>query len=353
MRQYHHQCTTQCYLRWDHPREYGENSARCPLEQTHAGPSPRIRGKCSTPPNTADEPGTIPANTGKMRSCPCSTSGTGDHPREYGENRDSVTISNPGDGPSPRIRGKYRSARRQTRRLGTIPANTGKIWSPRRLVGVMEDHPREYGENTVVGGCVGQDVGPSPRIRGKYGFPGVADLLLGTIPANTGRIRPSHSVVLRVRDHPREYGENIVMSMDFIGQFGPSPRIRGEFFDRCSVVERLTDHPREYGENPLPELSRLERLGPSPRIRGEFSSMKSKIGGSGTIPANTGRIGAGDGYISLLPDHPREYGENVRLILMLSGGQGPSPRIRGEFQTVGIAGHQEGTIPANTGRIWS
>ena len=312
MRQYHHQCTTQCYLRWDHPREYGENSARCPLEQTHAGPSPRIRGKCSTPPNTADEPGTIPANTGKMRSCPCSTSGTGDHPREYGENRDSVTISNPGDGPSPRIRGKYRSARRQTRRLGTIPANTGKIWSPRRLVGVMEDHPREYGENTVVGGCVGQDVGPSPRIRGKYGFPGVADLLLGTIPANTGRIRPSHSVVLRVRDHPRE-----------------------------------------YGENPLPELSRLERLGPSPRIRGEFSSMKSKIGGSGTIPANTGRIGAGDGYISLLPDHPREYGENSRAPLMSSTSDGPSPRIRGEWCIICPHMQRGGTIPANTGRITS
>ena len=247
MRQYHHQCTTQCYLRWDHPREYGENSARCPLEQTHAGPSPRIRGKCSTPPNTADEPGTIPANTGKIGSGSPLPARPGDHPREYGENATTAANSGVEGGPSPRIRGKYRSARRQTRRLGTIPANTGKI-SAGVSTGVAGwDHPREYGENTAVGGCVGQDVGPSPRIRGKYGFPCDSDLLQGTIPANTGRIRPSHSVVLRVRDHPREYGENALIKARGDAVWGPSPRIRGEYGRPWQIHQRPGTIPANTG----------------------------------------------------------------------------------------------------------
>ena len=247
MRQYHHQCTTQCYLRWDHPREYGENSARCPLEQTHAGPSPRIRGKCSTPPNTADEPGTIPANTGKIGSGSPLPARPGDHPREYGENATTAANSGVEGGPSPRIRGKYRSARRQTRRLGTIPANTGKIWSPRRLVGVMEDHPREYGENLSRGFYRGSGLGPSPRIRGKYRGWWLRRAGRGTIPANTGKIWLSRRRRSPSWDHPREYGENALIKARGDAVWGPSPRIRGEYGRPWQIHQRPGTIPANTG----------------------------------------------------------------------------------------------------------
>ena len=169
MRQYHHQCTTQCYLRWDHPREYGENSARCPLEQTHAGPSPRIRGKCSTPPNTADEPGTIPANTGKIGSGSPLPARPGDHPREYGENDDAGIGGLTALGPSPRIRGKCEVHQVPRQLVGTIPANTGKMRSCPCSTSGTGDHPREYGENRDSVTISNPGDGPSPRIRGKYG----------------------------------------------------------------------------------------------------------------------------------------------------------------------------------------
>ena len=188
MRQYHHQCTTQCYLRWDHPREYGENSARCPLEQTHAGPSPRIRGKCSTPPNTADEPGTIPANTGKIGSGSPLPARPGDHPREYGENDDAGIGGLTALGPSPRIRGKCRS------RISLCFS----FW----------DHPREYGENRWKMKQMFTGMGPSPRIRGKCEQQSAYRHPHGTIPANTGRMRLPFTATSLVTDHPREYGEN-------------------------------------------------------------------------------------------------------------------------------------------------
>ena len=58
---------------------------------------------------------------------------------------------------------------------------TGKICAAR-------DHPREYGENGVPGE--------------------VDDKVLGTIPANTGRIITPENAEMNPRDHPREYGEN-------------------------------------------------------------------------------------------------------------------------------------------------
>ena len=110
----------------------------------------------------------IPANTGRMK-CHClSTQGTRDHPREYGEN---VTVNlKPlgGKGSSPRIRGECDYWEATEVEPGIIPANTGRIPLPQPPVGAHRDHPREYGENLL----------PDRQVRAGRGI----------IPANTGRI---------------------------------------------------------------------------------------------------------------------------------------------------------------------
>ena len=50
------------------------------------------------------------------------------------------------------------------------------------------------------------------------------------------------------------------------------------------------DHPREYGENVRQLISLLNRLGPSPRIRGKSPLYPGHGKGTGTIPANTGKM---------------------------------------------------------------
>ena len=59
---------------------------------------------------------------------------------------------------------------------------------------------------------------------------------------------------------------------------------------RQSMAGVTRDHPREYGENILRNLQTLSKSGPSPRIRGELSSLNVSFVYNGTIPANTGRI---------------------------------------------------------------
>ena len=91
------------------------------------------------------------------------------------------------------------------------------------------------------------------------------------------------------------------------------------------------DHPREYGEN----IRLASLLGPlhgsSPRIRGECY---------GSIPITVP-----------VADHPREYGENPVVVDTCITPTGSSPRIRGESGLCGYLVPRFGIIPANTGRI--
>ena len=131
----------------------------------------------------------------------------------------------------------------------TIPANTGRIIGDVDHAHVGRDHPREYGENTVVMAENMSIAGPSPRIRGESRLGPHTHLACRTIPANTGRIR-------------------------WMG----------------SCLAGVADHPREYGENAFSRSNQLLASGPSPRIRGESRRVKRCYDATGTIPANTGRI---------------------------------------------------------------
>ena len=91
-------------------------------------------------------------------------------------------------GSSPRIRGKFNGAFKQINILGTIPANTGKIVAGRHCKGLAPDHPREYGENNRGSSDMQIFQGPSPRIRGKLRMIAADNEWTGTIPANTGKI---------------------------------------------------------------------------------------------------------------------------------------------------------------------
>ena len=182
----------------------------------------------------------------------------------------------------------------------------------------MGDHPREYGENLGDTEDMATALGPSPRIRGESGCPSGQLSGRGTIPANTGRILRALALWTPRRDHPREYGENETSGDCCVGAVGPSPRIRGESIT-C------------------------------------FMELRS----SGTIPANTGRIGRIFGGVFIQRDHPREYGENtdcslhtpaLHWTIPANTGRmiqskvfppqqtGPSPRIRGECLRRGLFG---------------
>ena len=141
----------------------------------------------------------------------------------------------------------------------------------------------------------------------------------------------SSTTIVRLRDHPREYGENQA----------------GVERDEIAV-----DHPREYGENLIRMKCGPSSMGSSPRIRGKCAVVPAlRINAVGIIPANTGKIFAVAPPCLARRDHPREYGENRGKFFMIKEPMGSSPRIRGKstHRQHTTSGH--GIIPANTGKI--
>ena len=162
-----------------------------------------------------------------MSQSPCR-----DHPREYGENYTGANAKVQFRGSSPRIRGKWIAAVRLLLPCRIIPANTGKMGAPNKLIRCDRDHPREYGENAVGNAMPIVWAGSSPRIRGKYGPAARKLITLGIIPANTGKIAYGLFGSKLRRDHPREYGENVCRPPVRFRMWGSSPRIRG----KCGTV---------------------------------------------------------------------------------------------------------------------
>ena len=203
--------------RRDHPREYGENMN---LEKAFIwglGSSPRIRGESAEESETDDS--------------------DRDHPREYGENIRVSHQLGAQNGSSPRIRGECRVALPISVSPWIIPANTGRMANPSMGWGGITDHPREYGEN-MSGLLKARGYrGSSPRIRGECAGAPVETQLDGIIPANTGRINTAWGRLQNEPDHPREYGENMLLRKKPLARLGSSPRIRGEFVEDPDFFE--------------------------------------------------------------------------------------------------------------------
>ena len=70
-------------------------------------------------------------------------------------------------GSSPRMRGKPFPLDFCGKTQGLIPAHAGKTSINVGLARQVWAHPRACGENLSAAGLIGQDVGSSPRMRGK------------------------------------------------------------------------------------------------------------------------------------------------------------------------------------------
>ena len=172
------------------------------------------------------------------------------------------------------------------------------------------DHPREYGENIV--------------LLQNYVVP------LGIIPANTGRILVDPGSTRLFRDHPREYGENIVLLQNYVVPLGIIPANTGRILVDPGSTRLFRDHPREYGENGGGPAGTQGVWGSSPRIRGECLPVSVSSRWGRIIPANTGRMFQQMDRRAFRRDHPREYGENTCGSGAHEHSGGSSPRIRGE-----------------------
>ena len=126
------------------------------------------------------------------------------------------------------MRGKLHQVQRATHADRIIPAHAGQTSSIPRLRPMRSDHPHACGANK---GAFAQTLsadGSSPRMRGKpeHRHPGHGHRRI--IPAHAGQTSPHAIMPPRSTDHPRACGANYNGTYSTFDDLGSSPRMRGK-----------------------------------------------------------------------------------------------------------------------------
>ena len=211
-----------------HPRACGENTGLSQAAARSPGSSPRVRGKPGPHATAKVLERLIPARAGKtpMAAGPaCSATA---HPRACGENfTRTPAVRSPG-GSSPRVRGKLQGTNRILLQLGLIPARAGKTPARRASSRRRRAHPRACGENIIVMAGLLSGLGSSPRVRGKRPPLVLFGAAVGLIPARAGKTVRGGGACTLAPAHPRACGENLVRRVPGDEEVGSSPRVRGK-----------------------------------------------------------------------------------------------------------------------------
>ena len=192
----------------EHPRVCGENSRGRIRHHRGRGTSPRMRGKLNNLGIAGVAGWNIPAYAGKTHRPYIGRSYLSEHPRVCGENQQTGYGDCESSGTSPRMRGKHVIDVALDAAHGNIPAYAGKtIWLAFSAPSITE-HPRVCGENSISDAELLEQLGTSPRMRGKQHFRNLTQVRLGNIPAYAGKTTPKHHSMRSRAEHPRVCGEN-------------------------------------------------------------------------------------------------------------------------------------------------
>ncbi len=113
------------------------------------------------------------------------------------------------------------------------------------------------------------------------------------------------------------------------------------------------DHPHARGENMILLAISFGINGPSPRAWGELGTGRNPADDSRTIPTRVGRTLGLELGLELGTDHPHARGENDRRELGNQSVHGPSPRAWGEPTGVEMRPVSRRTIPTRVGRTFA
>ena len=214
-----------------------------------------------------------------------------------------------------------------------IPACAGKTPPPRLSGYWVGAHPRVCGENRPVNIRLVEQVGSSPRVRGKLLHGLDPQVEAGLIPACAGKTLRARRRSHALQAHPRVCGENFWVIPVGINPYGSSPRVRGKhgavlgqgvdvgLIPACAGKTKLRRqlltehwaHPRVCGENPNEKRYARMKVGSSPRVRGKQPPKSRKAGIRRLIPACAGKTHSSIRAEGRVRAHPRVCGENQQL----------------------------------------
>ena len=231
-----------------------------------------------------------------------------------------------------------------------IPACAGKTPPPRLSGYWVGAHPRVCGENRPVNIRLVEQVGSSPRVRGKLLHGLDPQVEAGLIPACAGKTLRARRRSHALQAHPRVCGENFWVDTRGHQPIRLIPACAGKTWRRPWPGRRRRAHPRVCGENPNEKRYARMKVGSSPRVRGKQPPKSRKAGIRRLIPACAGKTRCRDRSPLIPWAHPRVCGENSRSTRYAFCPSGSSPRVRGKRLRRWAGTQDRGLIPACAGK---
>ena len=210
------------------PAYAGKTSRALWFLRSWCGTSPRMRGKLSVALRTALTQGNIPAYAGKTMATMSENIPRPEHPRVCGENAARFTGVDWVRGTSPRMRGKRVKFFLCGLFHRNIPAYAGKTCLICSNMMIFPEHPRVCGENSISDAELLEQLGTSPRMRGKRRPNSRNPWRFRNIPAYAGKTLGRFSWFPQGWEHPRVCGENFFEKFCSACASGTSPRMRGK-----------------------------------------------------------------------------------------------------------------------------
>ena len=377
---------------WAHPRGCGADVICQRMMWPCPGSSPRVRGRPLRSVGHECRVRLIPAGARQTAVWYFSSAAARAHPRGCGADGRPFSSCARHWGSSPRVRGRHSARHADSGVIGLIPAGAGQTWTMFATVAVTRAHPRGCGADCMInllcsglGGLIpagaGQtvrggsgegkvwahprgcgadfhrmlwtidDLGSSPRVRGRPVVGRARRAGAGLIPAGAGQTPKAQESATHRGAHPRGCGADRSSHLRECAFHGSSPQVRGrpDGVLREKAVERLipagagqtTHHPgrgtsagahlRGCGADVMTTLSSPKMEGSSPRVRGRLSRRIVGWRKPGLIPAGAGQTSSHSAHGSSLTAHPRGCGADMCVAGEARAPQGSSPRVRGRL----------------------
>ena len=227
----------------------------------------------------------------------------------YGETQDCLPPDFPYMGLSPHVRGNQLRKVETMVLVGSIPACTGKPAVPPTCGAAARVYPRMYGETRPAPRRLRRFAGLSPHVRGNLRYGEIGPDRPGSIPACTGKPGWRRRYRSGFRVYPRMYGET------------------SDTQDAPAIMEGL-----------------------SPHVRGNHRGAQPARAKEGSIPACTGKPDWNWHICPHLGVYPRMYGETRRRPAHRAQVHGLSPHVRGNHDQALAYQRPLRSIPACTGK---
>ena len=252
------------------------------------------------------------------------------HPHACGDNDFSTSTSTSVSGPPPRVWGQRGVLVRGLRLHRSTPTRVG---TTRGVAGRRQHqavHPHACGDNVNISWDGVGGFGPPPRVWGQLSPHRRRARSARSTPTRVGTTLIVTVISWSYSVHPHACGDNVGhVCVQVVGQRSTPTRVgTTHWAGRCARGAAV--HPHACGDNSKALMFERPGLGPPPRVWGQQRGFAHRLWVPRSTPTRVGTTRRQRLPPALVPVHPHACGDNAEGPQETARASGPPPRVWGQ-----------------------